>query len=857
MTRYKDLLGSILVDRWNTRVILTVIALLTFVFGVCWWLMEDGDLSSWDPPGPDVELQYQIDNIFPQRNHVVAFILESRTGDIFEPSVLRSLYDNELALRKAYGGYLIDQYDVVNDRQILGIFTIADAVQKTLRASGRAIDIYNATEKDINDAISEILSNDIGGELITSMASDLRVVEELSGESRWVASAMTIFVSLDNEKLGGGRSTFSLTSDPRILQKESINRDIQTILRGNQDHYDLWGLAIDTNLEAMDEGQKSIPYVFIAIILVTAVAALSLRSWIAFFVIGLGLFTLLVWLEGISHILALKQSVTTDLIVPIAMVSLGVDFFIHSVSRYQESRAEGLGSRIALASAIVGISGALTLAMLSDGIAFLANLTSNIDAIVGFGLSAGIAVIASYLIMGWVMPVVLLEIEEIMPGRELNKRPIKHIYRESFLSIITRIEDFSLNFAMLLSKKPFTVVVVCGGLTSACFLVSLNIQPEFDIKDFFSYESDLVQGLDKLDYHMDGELLGEPIFLLVKIDARSSEWLGELKALNQNLSKSEFLTKDPDGDLFLYLPSLDSIMDRFAETRYAIRDFGYRTDEQLSGANILEQGIFSLGKSKELLMYLYENGVQTRTEVYYFEPSQIQEMLQQSEVNKNEFLVLISVGALGTREQSQVPEIRTDIEEIIQQSDNELGLQVIGVTGSPFIRNATLAHTTGLMKISVPVAIMACFLMLVLWMRSILFAVATVIPVGCAVFWILAFMVVAGLNVNFVTATIASVTIGVGIDFSIHITQRFRQELRKEKPLDMALEHTIRGTGKALFGSALSSMIGFSVLLLAPMPIIATYGLLTSIMILIAMAGALLMLPSILLIISLKTNRSE
>jgi len=110
MTRYKDLLGSILVDRWNTRVILTVIALLTFVFGVCWWLMEDGDLSSWDPPGPDVELQYQIDNTFPQRNHVVAFILESRTGDIFEPSVLRSLYDNELALRKAYGGYLIENF---------------------------------------------------------------------------------------------------------------------------------------------------------------------------------------------------------------------------------------------------------------------------------------------------------------------------------------------------------------------------------------------------------------------------------------------------------------------------------------------------------------------------------------------------------------------------------------------------------------------------------------------------------------------------------------------------------------------------------------------------------------------------
>ena len=117
-------------------------------------------------------------------------------------------------------------------------------------------------------------------------------------------------------------------------------------------------------------------------------------------------------------------------------------------------------------------------------------------------------------------------------------------------------------------------------------------------------------------------------------------------------------------------------------------------------------------------------------------------------------------------------------------------------------------------------------------------------------------MVMAGLNVNFVTATIASVTIGVGIDFSIHITQRFRQELRLTEDQSSAMVNTIQGTGKALLGSALSSMIGFSVLLLAPMPIIASYGLLTSIMILIATLGALFMLPSILIVINGMKHRS-
>ena len=40
-------------------------------------------------------------------------------------------------------------------------------------------------------------------------------------------------------------------------------------------------------------------------------------------------------------------------------------------------------------------------------------------------------------------------------------------------------------------------------------------------------------------------------------------------------------------------------------------------------------------------------------------------------------------------------------------------------------------------------------------------------------------MYLAGFALNWVTATIAAVSIGIGIDYSIHMTQRFREELAK------------------------------------------------------------------------------
>lgn len=174
----------------------------------------------------------------------------------------------------------------------------------------------------------------------------------------------------------------------------------------------------------------------------------------------------------------------------------------------------------------------------------------------------------------------------------------------------------------------------------------------------------------------------------------------------------------------------------------------------------------------------------------------------------------------------------------------------VGLTGSAFVREGQLDATTKSLQTSLPIAAAAALALLLITMRSLRYAVVTVIPVGLVVAWLYALMYLIGFSLNAVTATIGAISIGVGIDYSIHMTERFREELRRASTNIQALRRAAGGTGAALMASAVSSIAGFAILGFAPMPVFASFGFLTAIMIFLALAASLMVLPSLLLLVT-------
>jgi predicted RND superfamily exporter protein len=149
---------------------------------------------------------------------------------------------------------------------------------------------------------------------------------------------------------------------------------------------------------------------------------------------------------------------------------------------------------------------------------------------------------------------------------------------------------------------------------------------------------------------------------------------------------------------------------------------------------------------------------------------------------------------------------------------------------------------------SLTIAVAAVMLMLLVIFRSLRYAVMTIIPVLLVACWLYGFMYVAGYSLNMLTATIAAISIGVGIDFSVHFTERFREELETSRNKRAALRKTAQTTGLALFSTALTTVVGFTVIAFAPMPMFSTFGVLTAIMIALSLFMALFVLPSLLLL---------
>lgn len=222
-----------------------------------------------------------------------------------------------------------------------------------------------------------------------------------------------------------------------------------------------------------------------------------------------------------------------------------------------------------------------------------------------------------------------------------------------------------------------------------------------------------------------------------------------------------------------------------------------------------------------------------------------------NKINEDMFSERIIFEVVGAREQEVVQKAFKSLKLDLEIFD---GIATYEIVGSPFTRDASLGAVTESLVNTILVALFVIFLILLIVFRSFFYSFVTIIPMLLVVVWVYGLMGTYGFSLNFITATIAAVSLGVGIDYSVHIVQRFRQEYRKDISLENILLKVGQTTGFAIFVSALSSGIGFMFLSRAQMPLFATYGLLVAIMIGFSFIASFTVLP---ILLSLKKKKPQ
>ena len=396
-----------------------------------------GDAST-SPKDPIIDLDIEISKKFSDEVHFTLFLLETPNGeDILSKKYLYEILKASQELRNKdlnkelspetieAKSHLFRYVDSETGIEVEGILTLADVVDNILRLNPKYNkNLESASNQEVKEIISELLKGDQIKDIKRNISINSNVEKKkINGNEIdwWTSPAMLIVILGDNESLGGGSQRVALGGDKNTLDKENYNIKVLDVLKKELIALNVWGIAIDVNLEGERQGYSSALFITLTVIAAVAVVGFSLRSYWAVVLIGIGLSTLMIWLKGISILLGLKGGLIADFIVPIAMISFGVDFGVHAIRRYQEERKSKLSYNKKFIVAFGGVGSALTLAFISDSIAFLSNITAGIESVVHFGLAAGVATFAAYIVLGIYAPFILSKIESIDKKNNKNK----------------------------------------------------------------------------------------------------------------------------------------------------------------------------------------------------------------------------------------------------------------------------------------------------------------------------------------------------------------------------------------------------------------------------------------------------
>ena len=177
--------------------------------------------------------------------------------------------------------------------------------------------------------------------------------------------------------------------------------------------------------------------------------------------------------------------------------------------------------------------------------------------------------------------------------------------------------------------------------------------------------------------------------------------------------------------------------------------------------------------------------------------------------------------------------------------------QITASSGEVVALEVTQAMTNG-QTVSIAITILAALIVLMIffWVTEFrpMLAVIAVAPILLVLLWVLGTMTILGIPYNVVTALITALSIGIGVDYTIHIIHRFTEELESGKSLIDATTTTLSTTGSALIGSALTTALAFAVLLFSPLVPFQQFGLVTGVTIVYALIASIVIVPPMLIV---------
>jgi len=544
--------------------------------------------------------------------------------------------------------------------------------------------------------------------------------------------------------------------------------------------------------------------------------------------LGLGMLSLamaIVWTFGFTGLAGIAFSQLL-IAVPPLLLAVGIDFGIHAINRYREERVAGESVETAMRVTTDQLVVAFFIVTGTTVIGFAANFTSALAPIRDFGFVAAIGIVFTFLIFGIFLPAAKVWTDRFRARRGVPTFATSPLGAEG--SSLGRL----LRGGVVVARRApalFLVLALVGSALAGGY--ATGVDTSFTQEDFLPPEDvpDVLEALPEPfrpgDYSVT-ELLNflEANFATAQT-SRTTIYLQGPMYRDTALESIDRAGRNPPAAFATDGRQADaqSILGVIRTRAAADPRFARLVAERDSDGNGIPDDDL-----RAVYDYLLDSSSRSQTLAYLGEDFRSARVVYTADADASQSAVETDARVLADRfRMAATP------------------------TGQTIVYQAVTAAILESALTSLLVALVGAslFLVFIYWLfeghGSL--GIANVVPILVTIALLAGSMRFLDIPFNAITATILAITIGLGIDYSVHVTHRFADE-RSQRPLAPALERTVRGTGGALLGSMLTTVSGIGVLALALFPAIGQFGVLTGLSIVYSFFASLVVLPSALVV---------
>mgnify|MGYP001813050935 CR=1 FL=1 len=532
----------------------------------------------------------------------------------------------------------------------------------------------------------------------------------------------------------------------------------------------------------------------IAFLLIAMILFISFRSIKGVVLPLLSAVIAIVWSLGTMSLLGYSMSMISNNI-PIILLAIGSAYTIHVVNRVNQ-----LGKSKdtdVIRSALNYVMIPVILAAITTVIGFISFVFgAYLDMIVDFGIFTALGTFVACLMAIFFVPAILATLPQSSKKQQVEKKGNEFIERRLLLPLKN-----------ILFKHPKMILALWLIAIAVSLTGIMSIERSVDIQEYFK-KGNPTREAERIMVEKFGGT--KPVFVHFKGNMQDPE------VLKTMMATSAYMEQSPD----IYTSM--SVAKLISEINLAITGSREVPEDQA----MVEQLWFLLDGNEIMQRFVSED--------------------------LTEGIIISKFKSPDNKAKIIFAKYMDDFIQKNSRADCE-----IEITGMPFVDITMDRSLINSQLGSISIAIIFVIIIVGLMLRSLINGLYASIPIMAAIIILFGVMGLTGISLNIATVLVASVALGIGIDYSIHIISHFNEIYTKTGLLEKSINDTLMISGNAIIINVISVSAGFLVLVFSEMVPLQYFGILIAISMVSSSLGAMTLLPAILIIINKNKNLSS